>query len=62
MQKPLTQIELISIYDRLASQDLGVPTPLYSHREHLLSALTRWIESFGPTPEYEKWASSISTS
>jgi hypothetical protein len=62
MQTLLTQAELISIYDRLASEDLGIPTPLYSHREHLLLALKRWIESFGPTTEYDKWFNSISTS
>ena len=52
----MNQIELISPHEKLSNEltdsDIFL---LRGHLEHLLLALRRVVESYGPTPEYQLW-------
>ena len=59
---PTKQTELIDLHKRLkGEQEACENSGLYAHYEHILFSLRKIIESFGPTPEYHEWTSSISS-
>jgi hypothetical protein len=55
------QTELIALYTQMRSESLSCNQGrLRAHYDHLLLALGKIIESYGPTPEYYEWFNSTS--
>jgi hypothetical protein len=54
------QTELIDFHKRMKKeQESCEHVGLHAHFEHILFALRKIIESYGPTSDYEEWLNSI---
>jgi hypothetical protein len=58
----IRQLKLITLYSALSREAKDADVFLKGHYEHLLLSLKRLIESYGPSPDYERWVNSISAS
>lgn len=56
----IRQLKLITLYSALSREAKDADIYLKGHYEHLLLSLKRLIESYGPSPDYERWVNSIS--
>ena len=56
------QLKLITLHSALSREAKDADIFLKGHYKRLLLSLKRLMESYGPSPDYERWVDSISAS